>query len=199
MPEAHIELTEALRDQAALYSLGLMEDSEIKPYERHLANCPLCRDEARGAVELLTTVTEAAAPEVAPPVGLKQKLLARIAEPAVEPSPKNAGLILRATEGRWRKTFPGIEARRLFVDPITNSVTSLVRVAAGAIYPAHIHKGLEHLYVLDGEIVFDDHTLSTGDYEVRTPETKHSSATTAPGEDCLLLVVNSGQDEFLSS
>jgi anti-sigma factor ChrR (cupin superfamily) len=76
-------------------------------------------------------------------------------------------------------------------------VTSLVRVAAGAIYPAHLHNGVEHLYVLDGDIVFDDHTLSSGDYEMRPANSQHSSATTAPGEGCLLLVINSGRDQFL--
>jgi anti-sigma factor ChrR (cupin superfamily) len=86
---------------------------------------------------------------------------------------------------------------RLFVDPVTTTITFLVRVAAGAVYPAHIHRGSEQLYVLDGDIVFDDHTLTTGDYEVRSPDSRHSSATTAPGEDCLLLVISSGRDEFL--
>lgn len=130
-----------------------------------------------------------------PPARVKEKLMQQIALPK---APDLASLIVRAAQGHWHKALPGIEIKRLFVDPITQGVTSLVRVAAGAIYPAHLHHGTEHLYVLDGDIVFDDHTLSSGDFEVRLPSTKHSSATTPPGEACLLLVINSGHDEFLS-
>ncbi|MGA2119708.1 MAG: cupin domain-containing protein [Bryobacteraceae bacterium] len=196
---AHDALNDDLREQASLYSLGLLEPADAGRWELHLEHCALCRGEVRASMELLVAVSAAEAervvatlPDAKPPARVREALMRRMAVP----SPA-AHLILRAGEGRWRKTLPGIEVKRLFVDPVTRSVTSLVRVAAGALYPAHIHRGLEHLYVLDGDIVFDDHTLSTGDYEVRSADTRHSSATTAAGEGCLLLVINSGRDEFL--
>ncbi len=191
---AHTTLTEELGETASLHSLGLLDPATAHDWEHHLEICAVCAEETRACSELLAEVSTAEAPFLAqPPARVKDALMRQIATPA----PGLAPLILRAAEGIWNKVMPGIEAKRLFVDPVTQSVTSLVRVAAGAIYPAHIHKGLEHLYVLDGEIVFEDHSLATGDYEVRTPETRHSSATTAPGEDCLLLVINSGRDEYL--
>jgi anti-sigma factor ChrR (cupin superfamily) len=177
----------------------LLEAAEARRWEHHLEHCALCAEEVRASTALLVAVSAAEADRVIATLP-DEKPLARVKEAVMRGSSNPsaaANVILRATEGRWKKTLPGIEAKRLFVDPVTKSVTSLVRVAAGAIYPAHIHKGLEHLYVIDGDIVFEDHTLSTGDYEVRFPDTRHSSATTAPGEGCLLLVINSGRDEFL--
>jgi anti-sigma factor ChrR (cupin superfamily) len=135
----------------------------------------------------LVSASEAERVSATPPSRVKDALMRKIGAP-----PSIASIILRASEGVWNMLMPGIEVKELFADPLAQTVTSLVRVAAGAIYPAHLHTGTEHLYVLDGDIVFDDHTLSSGDYEVRLPHTKHSSATTAPGETCLLLVISNG-------
>jgi anti-sigma factor ChrR (cupin superfamily) len=190
----------------------LLDAGDAEQWEAHLAHCAVCAAESRELRELVAFVAmneaerlTAALPESQPPPRVKEKLMQQIASlsettataQASLPKESPASLILRAGEGRWHTILPGVEVKRLFVDPVAKTVTSLVRVAAGAIYPAHIHVGVEHLYVLDGDIVFDDHTLSTGDYEVRTADTKHSSATTAPDEGCLLLVINSGRDKFL--
>jgi anti-sigma factor ChrR (cupin superfamily) len=199
----HRQLNEEAREFASLHSLGLLEAAEAARWESHLGRCPVCAAEMRACAELVAGVTQAEAekvlaalPESQPPRHLKEKLMRQI---AASPSPAGLpnSLILRADEGRWRKILPGIEVKALFLDPIAKTVTSLVRVAAGAVYPAHIHMGVEHLYVLDGEIVFEDHTLSTGDYEMRPADSTHSSATTTPAEGCLLLVINSGHDQFL--
>ena len=202
MKMTHAELTGVLRDQASLFSLGLLEAAEAVAYDAHLKACRACAEEVRACTELVAGVVAVAAekslaglPETLPPPRVKQELMRRIA--LANGSSADPAVVLRAHEGRWQKILPGVEVKRLFVDPITKSVTSLVRVAADAIYPAHIHRGLEHLYVLNGDIVFDDHTLSSGDYEVRSANSRHSSATTAPGEACLLLVINSGHDEFV--
>ena len=193
----HDALNDELRGQLSLYTLGLLEAEAAHSCEDHLLRCALCAEEVRADMELIATVAVTEGERmvaVAQVPDMRAALMKRIAN---EPSAQASALILRSTEGVWKKVLPGIEVKRLFIDPVTQSVTSLVRVAAGAVYPAHIHRGLEHLYVLDGDIVFDDHTLSTGDYEVRTPDTRHSSATTAPGENCLLLVVNCERDEFI--
>jgi anti-sigma factor ChrR (cupin superfamily) len=213
----HHELNDELRDLASLHSLGLLDADDAERWEAHLTRCAVCAAESRASRELVAFVAmneaerlTAALPESQPPPRVKEKLMQQIASlsevasevaphaaevPLPEQSP--ASLILRAGEGRWHTILPGVEVKRLFVDPVAKTVTSLVRVAAGAIYPAHFHVGVEHLYVLDGDIVFEDHTLSSGDYEVRYAYTKHSAATTAPGEGCLLLVINSGRDKFL--
>jgi anti-sigma factor ChrR (cupin superfamily) len=193
----HDALNDELRGQLSLYTLGLLDAGTAHSCEDHLLQCELCAQEVRADMELITAVAVTEGERMAAAAQAPDMRAALMKRIATEPSTGASPLILRAAEGVWKKVLPGIEVKRLFFDPVTESVTSLVRVAAGAVYPAHIHRGLEHLYVLDGDIVFDDHTLSSGDYEVRTPDTRHSSATTAPGEPCLLLVINCERDEFI--
>ncbi len=197
----HSALTEELRGQASLFSLGLLDAEEAEHFQTHLEQCSACAEEVRACSEMVAGVTAILAegdtlgnPALKPPAHLKEKLMRRIAaEPA--PAAELSGVVVRAEEGRWHQVMPGIDVKRLFIDPITKNMTSLLRVAAGAIYPAHRHAGLEHLYVVDGDAIFDDHTLNTGDYEARTPQSVHSTVTSTDG--CLLLVIHNQHDEYL--
>jgi len=126
-----------------------------------------------------------------PPAHVRETLMKRIGESAPP------GGIFRAGEGQWQETdFPGLSLKQLFVDPSTGNVTQLIRMTAGAVYPPHRHFGLEHCYVLEGDLVFDDHTLHAGDYEVATSIHDHSPVTTRHG--CLLLIINNQQDQLLA-
>jgi anti-sigma factor ChrR (cupin superfamily) len=69
-------------------------------------------------------------------------------------------------------------------------------MAPGAIYPPHRHFGLEHCYVLEGDLVFDDYTLHAGDYEIASAATEHSLVTTQHG--CLLLIMNNRGDQLVA-
>jgi anti-sigma factor ChrR (cupin superfamily) len=68
-------------------------------------------------------------------------------------------------------------------------------MAPGAVYPAHRHAGPEHCYVLEGDLVFEDHVLNAGDYEVAAPSSDHSFVTTTRG--CLLLLFSHVNDQLL--
>jgi anti-sigma factor ChrR (cupin superfamily) len=72
-------------------------------------------------------------------------------------------------------------------------ITTLLKAAAGSIYPAHQHGGVEQVYVIDGDMLFDDHALDTGDYEVSESDTRHSSIRTTEG--CLALIIHSPHDK----
>lgn len=111
--------------------------------------------------------------------------------------PPVAAALVRANEGEWKPTpFPGVTVKRLFVDSESGNVTSLVRMTAGSVYPPHRHFGLEHSFVLEGDAIFDDHTLYAGDFEVAACSTDHSPITTRNG--CLVLVVNNQRDQVLA-
>jgi len=62
----------------------------------------------------------------------------------------------------------------------------------GAIYPSHHHSQVEHCYVMQGDLVFEDHVLNSGDYEAAQPGTDHSPVTTKSG--CLLFLVHNVND-----
>ena len=181
---AHSNVTGEIQEIASTYAFGLLDPGETAEFESHLARCPVCQSEVRVFRDLAGQLAHAAPPaEPAPRV--RENLLRSLA-------PRR--LVVRADEGAFERTpFPGVEIRTLFVDKITGAVTTLLRAAAGAVYPAHRHGGLEHVYVIDGDLIFDDHTLETGDYEVSEGSTHHSAITTRTG--CLALIVHHVKDK----
>lgn len=76
-------------DLVDAYALGALEPDEVDAVERHLETCPDCQIlavEARRAAELLWL----AAPPVTPPVSLRGRVLARIAQEKAAMSPTPA-------------------------------------------------------------------------------------------------------------
>jgi anti-sigma factor ChrR (cupin superfamily) len=182
---AHRDLTGEVQELASTYALGLLEPDESAEFEQHLTACPVCQSEVRSFRDVAGELAYAAAP-VEPPPDLKKRLLRQVAPHSV---------VVRADESAFQATpFPGVEIRRLFVDKVTGAVTTMLRAAAGAIYPPHQHGGIEHVYVIDGDLIFDDHTLETGDYEVSKSSTHHSAITTKTG--CLALIVHHVRDKM---
>lgn len=188
----HKAVTSKLQEQASLYVLGFLEPGAAAMLEAHLPECALCGEEVQRLREVAGELAFSA-PAATPPPAVAEELMRRVAAKKLA----SASVLVRAHEGDWQSTpFPGVHARHLFTDPSGN-VTQLVRLEAGAKYPAHRHAGHEHCYVLEGDLVFQDHTLYAGDYEVNRPETDHSEITSKNG--CLLLVVNNVSDQVLSA
>jgi glycine/sarcosine N-methyltransferase len=76
-------------DQLGAYALGCLEDGEAEQVALHLAECPVCRAEARAYEEVVARL-DCAAPAVAPSKALKDALAARIGECAPAESGKAA-------------------------------------------------------------------------------------------------------------
>lgn len=72
---------------------------------------------------------------------------------------------IRALKDRqWTSTdYPGIE-RCLFRNHAGGGRSSLVRLAAGARFPAHQHQAAEEVLVLAGEVDIGGHRLAAGDW-----------------------------------
>jgi anti-sigma factor ChrR (cupin superfamily) len=189
-PMDHLTATEEIHDLASLYSLGLLEPESAATFEKHLeSGCPACESELRAFTETAAQIAESIDP-VAPPSRVRVELLERIA-----PNPHR--IICRSEDLEWQDLpFPGISAKHLYMDPASGSVTTLVRMSPGATYPAHHHAGREHIFVLEGDLAFRDHTLYAGDYEVSVPTTDHSLVTSKTG--CLVLLLHNQQDHLLA-
>jgi len=175
-------------DSASLYALGLLDDAEARVLEQHLKSCPICEAEVRETgdlgVELAGTI-----PPSPPPAGLRQRVLAEAV------LPRGLVALVRGAQMNWRPTpYNGITVARLYEDAARGELASLVRMMPGARYPSHRHAGLEHCYVLEGDLIFEDHTLTAGDYSAGSPERDHTSATTRHG--CLLFLVNNAADQI---
>ncbi len=62
--------------------------------------------------------------------------------------------IVRPAEMEWKKTsFPGCEAKPLYVDARTGIATLLMKFDPGAVLPDHEHVMVEQTYVISGKLV----------------------------------------------
>jgi anti-sigma factor ChrR (cupin superfamily) len=74
----------------------------------------------------------------------------------------------------WRPTaFPGVEIKILLEDKDTGLMTSLTRMAPGAVLPLHEHVGIEQTYVIAGRLVDEEGEVCAGAYVWRPAGSVH--------------------------
>jgi len=174
-------------DRASLYGLGLLDEAELSAFEQHLSSCSICAAEVRESGDLAGQLA-GSMPTSAPPAALRDRVLREAV------LPRGVVALVRGKQINWQETpFQGVFIARLFEDPARGELTSLVRMTPGARYPSHHHASLEHCYVVEGDLVFEDHTLLAGDYSAGSPDKIHTAATTTKG--CLLFIVHNTQDQ----
>lgn len=188
---SHESITDEIRELSALYSVDALDPDRTAEFERHLeSGCSTCSSELLAFQDTAAQLAFSL-PAQNPGARVRERLMDRIA-----PRPEIPRVLVRAHEGTWLPLgADGVTWRPLFTDESTGNITSLVKLEPGAVYPAHRHFGLEHCYVLEGDVVFNDHVLQAGDYEVAMASTAHSTVTSAKG--CLLLIINNQRDEVL--
>jgi len=192
----HAIIEEELEENAALYALGALGQHEARSLDRHLAEgCEVCAAELK-EFESVVEALGHAAPAAAPPASAREKLLARLsaeAEPQQTSAPNDeqdaaqTPLVVRADEGRWYEMSAGVLCKRLFVDTTRNTVTTLLKLDAGARMPMHRHRGIEECYVIEGDVCTNNQNLKTGDYTCAMEGSIHHPITTVNG--ALLLIV----------
>jgi anti-sigma factor ChrR (cupin superfamily) len=95
----------------------------------------------------------------------------------------------------WRRTaFPGVEIKVLLEDQETGLMTTLTRMAPGAVLPLHEHADLEQTYVIEGRLVDEEGEVAVGEYVWRPKGSTHVA--TAP-EGALLLGMFLRPNRFL--
>jgi len=177
-------------DSASLYGLGLLDESESRAFETHLTTCPSCEATLRESGELAVALARTI-PVAVPPVSLRQQVLTQAT------LPRGVAALARGEHLDWQPTpFAGVSMARLYEDPVRGELASLLRIAPGAQFPSHHHSGVEHCYVIEGDLVFDDHELLAGDYAAGIPGGDHSASTTKAG--CLLFIVLNARDQVHS-
>jgi anti-sigma-K factor RskA len=78
-------------DFAAAYVLGALEAGEVEAFERHLAGCEICRQEAE-ALQGVVDVLPMAAPQHAPPPGLRRRVVRVLRAEARRPARRRPAL-----------------------------------------------------------------------------------------------------------
>ncbi len=133
------------------------------------------------------------APPVAPPPGLRDRLMQQVAqeantsdepaaEPVVAPQAETDFIYIREHEGIWQDLGPGMSTKILYVDPATNRRTAIFRMAPGTYLPPHQHLAVEELLVLEGDChVAPDRVLRAGDYFRAPAGSRHDLTYTEEG------------------
>lgn len=187
------------QETAYLYNLGLLNETEFNAASERLRTDREFAAEVQGSEAVADEVLSAMA--VKPPAALRERLLSGLAAKAPVGTPETLppGLLVltRKEEGKWRPTgFSGVTAKRLYADSESGNTTWLLKLEPGAVYPSHRHAAHEHCYVIDGDVAFENYSLTKGDFGVAAAGSDHSPFTTRGG--CLLLIVNNERDEFIS-
>jgi anti-sigma factor ChrR (cupin superfamily) len=182
---------ERVTEQAAMYALGMLSQSEAWSFEN-------CLDEGReDYVEEFATFDEVVgelglgAVEQSPSESLRDRLRARIAvegkseeQGGIESgsaSPSQQSLTVRLNEGKWRQFADGVFIKTLFVDRDRGTVTSLVKLEPGARFPQHRHLGIEQSLIIEGDCRVNDQVLTPGDYRCAEAGTIDTDLTTEHG------------------
>jgi anti-sigma factor ChrR (cupin superfamily) len=182
-------------EQAALYALGALTQSEASAFESHLADgCAACEAE----LPALTAVVAHfgfGLPEAAPPAEARAKLLARVgqeapaprASAAVQPMALPQFLSLRTDQGEWREIAAGVLQKKLFEDPTRGTITSLYKLLPGTSVPPHHHPGVEECFVFEGDFRVNHEVLGPGDYHCARPGSVHQWVSTVHGATLLIV------------
>ena len=107
--------------------------------------------------------------------------------------------MLDLTRIPWRATrHRGIHLHFLRRDEASGDATVLIRMEPGCAYPAHRHRGVEEVFVLQGGYADARGTHRAGDYVLNEAGSAHNPlALTDPAEDCVMLAVAHGGIEIL--
>jgi len=195
----HMMAEDEIREQAALYALGALDQEEARAFEEHLTEgCEVCHSELGPFAAVVLSL--ALAPlEQEPSPAVREKLLARLTVEsqdagAVTASRQASGLqflTVRAGEGEWQELFEGVLAKQLLVDRAKGTVTSLYKLLPGAHVPMHTHAGVEQCLVIEGDFHVNDEVLGPGDFTCAMTGSIHETSFTRGGTT-LLIVAQQG-------
>jgi anti-sigma factor ChrR (cupin superfamily) len=199
-----------LDELAALYAAGALSVEESARFEQWLSGAA---DDDRDQVDAYLPIVEQLGRLVdpcQPPEAVKKRLLERIAKQIVAP-PRDATVapqsdtrdsllrkrergatkprfeIQRGGEAQWFSPAPGQSIRVLAIDRPQRRFTALVRLEAGARYPAHHHSGTEECYVLEGDLRSGVDVLYAGDFQRALPDSWHEEQWSLEGCVCLIV------------
>lgn len=132
---------------------------------------PATPDDFDREFDELFTALAAMVPPVAPPPGVKERLLAQINAAAAPPGPR----FQFADPAGFKPTrHPGMSIRVLNVDRPRRQFTALIRLEPGGQYPSHPHDGPEECVVLEGELLVGGVRMRAGDYQRAEPGSAHA-------------------------
>ncbi len=170
-----MESREEIAADAALYVLGQLDTEASARFEAQLrAGSEVSLAEFNAFTDTAAALGSAA-PAHQPPLGLRDRLMARIAE-------SSAMQVVRRDESGWLPgPAAGVEIRLLL-----KTKTMLVKLAPGARVPTHHHNSEEQCLVLEGQLTDGQVTVEAGDFVYMPIGSTHNELWSDTG--CLFLI-----------
>jgi quercetin dioxygenase-like cupin family protein len=173
------------------YALQALPLHEVEEVEAHISHCAVCRHEMETIRPVVDSFVSWPTDVLRPPTPLWGRLAERIAaetgQAPFTPPAAPAEDPARWIEPEWKQVAPGIECKLLAADEENGTVSMLVRLAPGGVYPPHAHAGVEELHLLEGELFIEDRKLYPGDYNRAEPGTRDELVWSETGCTCVLI------------
>lgn len=189
-------IDERISEQAALYALGMLSQTEAQNFARCLSEQQEGYAEELAAFAAVVAELGLSAPEQAPPGRVRNQLLFAVASEAVTtemppvrstPLPAPQLHSVKFDEGKWKKLAAGVFVKTLFVNQENETITSLVKLEPGARFPRHRHPGIEESVVILGDCHVNGDVLTPGDYRRADAGTTDGEITTINGTTYLVI------------
>lgn len=145
---------------AAEYVLGTLPAPERRNLERRVPMDAQLRTRIEDWERRLGPLAEDLAPE-APPAAVWAAIEARV---SVSGESRSEAITVRPDQGLWRMLLPGVEIKVLWQDRSADRRSYFLRLAPGAVLPAHGHTAVEECLMLEGDLELGETRLTKGDY-----------------------------------
>lgn len=197
---------ERFQELAALNAAGALEGPDAAEFNRlRDARDPDLLAEIAAFQRVADGLALAAGP-VAPPAGLRERLLGQLGSKAGVPSsapaanpaafvpPANPFTFLKnnADTGWFPLPVKGAYVKPLHIETDRGYAVVLGKLEPGTHYPAHSHHGPEQIFMLTGDLHIGSEELGPGDFHHAGPGTRHEVNHSVNG--CTILVVLSLAD-----
>jgi anti-sigma factor ChrR (cupin superfamily) len=195
-------ISERQQEAASLYALGALTGAEKEAFEAAVRAEPELR-ELVGGLERTAGLLARAIPPVAPPPGLRDRIVRRAeagatrapsATPAFPVNPAFFFVAATDTAGWKQLPVPGASIKLLSADRERGYAVLLGRLERGVRYPAHGHETAEDILILTGDLTVAGRRLGPGDFHHCDAGTSHP--VNFSDEGCTLLAVLSLDHEL---
>ncbi len=182
---------EKITEQAAMYALGMLSQSEARAFEHSLNEGQEDYAGELAAFDAVVAALAFGAPERRPPEMSRNRLLITItseAETTEIPVVRNPQFHnVRLEDGEWVQFAEGVSIKKLYVDHNSEAVTSLVKLDPGARLPRRRQAGIEENVVIEGDCRVNGEILKPGDYRRGAAGTIDGEVTTEHGTIFLMI------------
>jgi anti-sigma factor ChrR (cupin superfamily) len=169
-----VESREEIAAEAALFVLGQLDPEASARFEAQLQVGSEVYLAELNAFSDTAAALGSAAPTHSPPPALRDRLMARIAQPSLMQ-------VVRHDTGWLPGPAPGVEIRLLH-----QTKTMMVKLAPGARIPPHHHHSAEQCLVIEGRLTDGKVTVEAGDFVYMPAGSTHSELWSETG--CKFLI-----------